>query len=132
MIFYPLSTKLMTWRILRVAVANLAAKSCPEIEMLAIIIVIKIRIQEVPSMASIHLTLAQRTILQFLSTQTLESHLGIWFEKLFLKKFQDSCPSTENIAIMFAESTPSLKNLRPMPGDVVFVPVSGSTARENL
>merc|ERR1719458_1134539 len=33
---------------------------------------------------------------------------------------------------MFAESTPSLKNLRPMPGEVVFVPVSGSTARENL
>ena len=67
-----------------------------------------------------------------LSTQILSSHPGIWLEKSFLKKFQDCCPPTENIATRFAESTPSLKNLRPMPGAVVIVSVSGSKARDSL
>ena len=67
-----------------------------------------------------------------LSTLILSSHPGIWLEKSFLKKFQDCCPPTENIATRFAESTPSLKNLRPIPGAVVILPVSGSKARDSL
>ena len=67
-----------------------------------------------------------------IKSQTLEVHLGIWLEKSFLKKFHDSCPPTANIATRFAESIPSLKNLRPMPGEVLTVPVSGCKDRESL
>ena len=56
----------------------------------------------------------------------------MWLEKSFLKKFQDSCPSTEDMATRLAESTPSLRNLRPIPGAVFSFSVSGSKARDSL
>ena len=56
----------------------------------------------------------------------------MWLEKSFLKKFQDSCPSTEYMATRLAESTPSLRNLRPIPGAVFSFSVSGSNARDSL
>ena len=56
----------------------------------------------------------------------------MWLEKSFLKKFHDSCPSTEYMATRFAESIPSLKNLRPIPGAVLSLLVSGSNAKESL
>ena len=56
----------------------------------------------------------------------------MWLEKSFLKKFHDSCPSTEYMATRLAESIPSLKNLRPIPGAVLSLLVSGSNAKESL
>lgn len=60
---------------------------------------------------------------------------AIWFVKLLEKKFQLSCPLTEYIATKSAEWTPSLKNLRPIPGIKLAdagLAVFGSAAHDNL
>ena len=56
----------------------------------------------------------------------------MWLVKLFLKKFHESWPLTEYMATRLAESTPSLRNLRPIPGAVLRAGGDGSLARENL
>ena len=65
-------------------------------------------------------------------TKVKESSEGMWLVKLFLKKFQLSCPPTENMATMFPESRPSLRNLRAIPGMVFWWWGSGSAARDIL
>lgn len=59
---------------------------------------------------------------------------GIWLLKSFEKKFQSSgYPLTENIATKFAESIPSLRNLRPIPGaSGCFPSAVGYAAADNL
>ncbi len=58
--------------------------------------------------------------------------VGIWFVKSFLKKLNESWPSTEYIATRDAESIPSLKNLRPKPGASNYSFEFGSAATESL
>jgi hypothetical protein len=58
----------------------------------------------------------------------------IWFWNSCAKKFHSpGCPLTEYIATKLAESIPSLKNLRPIPGPSgALVPNSGLAADESL
>ena len=57
---------------------------------------------------------------------------AMWVVKSFRKKFQESCPLTENMATRLAESIPSLRNFNPMPGAVPGLGGAGSLAWESL